>query len=180
MIDTLKSYSIPAESTSLLQQGILKNKLHQSLPQECQEYSKHVKYTGSDLPSIPINWRFAESVASLKGLEAILILVLLKRKYGEQPQDVLINTDHAQTFFMSSLVLQIDPDFSAPIEPTPIRDLNLKYADYFPNGDIHHAASSLYRKACYNIYKTKDGRFFHIHGSLNPDPSLRAAELPWE
>ncbi len=28
-----------------------------------------VKFVGSDAPSIPINWRFAESVASLKGLE---------------------------------------------------------------------------------------------------------------
>lgn len=171
-------YSVPEESRALLRDGILNNKLHSSLPPECKDLAAHVKYEGTATPSLAINWRFAESVSSLKGLEATLINVLLGRKYSEAPKDIVINTDHAQLFFMSSLVLEVDPDFSAPISPTPIRDLTDRYADYFPNGDIHRLASSLYRRAAYNIYKTKDDRCFHIHGSLNPDLSLRGAGLP--
>lgn len=178
MIEQPTSYSVPGESMALLEDGILNNTLHSSLPPECRELAAYVKFEGTAAPSIPINWRFAESVSSLKGLEAILINALLGRKYDETPKEVVINTDHAQLFFMSSLVLEIDPDFSAPVTPTPVRDLTEKYAKYFPNGDIHKMASSLYRRAAYNIYKTKDDRWFHIHGSLNPDPSLEAAELP--
>lgn len=178
MIELPTSYSVPEESRAILRDGILNNKLHNSLPSECNDLAAYVKFQGTAAPSIAINWRFAESVSSLKGLEAILINALLGRKYNEAPKEVVIDTDHAQLFFMSSLVLEIDPDFSAPITPTPIRDLTERYAKYFPNGDLHQMASSLYRRAAYNIYKTKDGRWFHIHGSLNPDPSLKGAELP--
>jgi hypothetical protein len=31
-----------------------------------------------------------------------------------------------------------------------------------------------------NIYKTKDGRFFHLHGSMNPEPTLTALGMPLE
>lgn len=40
-----------------------------------------------------------------------------------------------------------------------------KYKDY----DIHKMNSSLHRINSTNIYKTKDGRYFHLHGSMNPD-----------
>ncbi|KEF59613.1 uncharacterized protein A1O9_04459 [Exophiala aquamarina CBS 119918] len=178
MIEQPTSYSVPEQSTALLRDGILYNKLHNSLPSECRDLAAYVKFKGTAAPSIPINWRLAESVSSLKGLEAVLINALLGRKYNEAPKEVVIDTDHAQLFFMSSLVLEVDPNFSAPITPTPIRDLTERYAKYFPNGDLHQMASSLYRRAAYNIYKTKDDRWFHIHGSLNPDPSLRGAQLP--
>jgi hypothetical protein len=41
---------------------------------------------------MPINWRFAESISALKGLEATILNVLLARKYGIEPQEVVINT----------------------------------------------------------------------------------------
>lgn len=180
MISKFDQYSVPAESEALLQHGILDHEQHKSFTSEIKDLAKYVKFEGSQQPSVPINWRFAESISSLKGLEAILINALLGQKYNHDPVEITINTDHAQLFYMSSLVLEINPDFSAPIKPTPVRDLTEKYAAYFPSGDLHQMASSLYRRACYNIYKTKDERFFHIHGSLNPDPSLKGAELPWD
>jgi len=178
MIELPTSYSVTEESRALLRDGILNNRLHNSLPSECKGLAEYVKFKGTAAPSIAINWRLAESVSSLKGFEAILINALLGRKYNEAPKEVVIDTDHAQLYFMSSLMLEVDPDFSAPITPTPIRDLTEKYAKYFPNGDLHQMASSLYRRAASNIYKTKDDRWFHIHSSLNPDPSLKGVELP--
>ncbi|KAH0842473.1 hypothetical protein AYO21_10776 [Fonsecaea monophora] len=171
-------YSVPEECKTLLETGILGTRLQHSLPAECRDLAQHVKFEGSAAPSIAINWRLAESVASLKGFEAVMINALLGRKYQEPPKEIRINTDHAQLFFMSSIVLEVDPDFSAPISPTPIRDLTERYARYFPNCDLHQMASTLYRRAAYNIYETKDGKWFHIHGSLNPDPSLEAAGMP--
>lgn len=121
-----------------------------------------------------------ESVAVLKGLEAILINILLSRKYGLAPQEVVINTDHAQLFIMSFFVLEIDPDPNGSIRPTELRELNKVHSKHFKNWDLHHQVSSNYRKAVTNIYKCRDGRFYHLHASLNPDPSLQALGLPWD
>jgi hypothetical protein len=86
-------YSIPLESERLLHEGIIQNAFHRTrLPKEAVEYAKLVRFEGTDSPSLAINWRFAESAASLKGLEALMINVLLKRKYGIDPVEVVINT----------------------------------------------------------------------------------------
>lgn len=85
-------YSVPQETDKVFQDGILKNPLiAPTLPAEIKDCAK-VRFVGNDKPSIPINWRFAESISALKGLEASMINVLLKRKYGVEPQEAVINT----------------------------------------------------------------------------------------
>lgn len=89
----LESYSVPAEAQKLFAQGILQNPLIQKLlPPEALEASDYVSFEGSDKPRLPINWRFAESISSLKAYEATILNVLLKRKYGVGPVRVNINT----------------------------------------------------------------------------------------
>ncbi|KAF9781433.1 hypothetical protein IL306_014052, partial [Fusarium sp. DS 682] len=171
------SYSVPTESRALLLEKLIGNSLHSSLPVEAKEFALDIKFEGSCLPCLPINWRFAESVASLKALEAVLINVLIGRKYAQGPFPITINTDHAQLFIMSSLLVEANPDPASPIQPTPIRELTEKYSRYFPNKDLHNMASSPFRKATSNIYKAKDGRFFHLHASMNPNLSLEAIEF---
>jgi hypothetical protein len=86
-------YSVPAETQRLFENGILKNPLiAKDLPNDAAELGKKVSFNGSEKPSIPINWRFAESVASLKGLEAVMVLALLKRKYNTEVKEVKIDT----------------------------------------------------------------------------------------
>jgi hypothetical protein len=88
-----KAYSIPQETQKVFQDGILKNQLIAStLPKEIDECAKTVRFEGTNKPTIPINWRFAESISALKGLEAAMVNVLLKRKYGLEPQEAVINT----------------------------------------------------------------------------------------
>jgi CoA-transferase family III len=168
-------YSVPDEAQAVLDQSILQNPLIASeLPLEAFACRSKIHFVGSAQPSIPINWRFAESAASLKGLEAILIGALLKRKYDVDVGDITIDTDHAQLFFMSSLIWTIDP-----VGPSPIpfgRDPE-RVEKYFPNCDKHRM-SSFHRRAATNIYKTADGQFFHLHGSMNADPTLDSIGLP--
>lgn len=86
-------YSIPRETQDIFDQGILKNPLIAStLPKEIQECAKKIRFEGTDSPSIPINWRFAESISALKGLEAAVVNLLLKNKYGVEPQEAVVNT----------------------------------------------------------------------------------------
>lgn len=86
------AYSIPFETRRLLVDGIINNKLHSSLPTEIKEAVNSVEFTGTDLPVIPINWRFAESISSLKGFQAAMLNVLLKRKYRVDYQKITIDT----------------------------------------------------------------------------------------
>ena len=87
-----QDYSIPFETLSLLKDGIIRNISQRDLPIELAEAARQVEFEGSDLPSIAINWRFAESIAALKGFEAAMINVLLKRRYDHEYLPVTINT----------------------------------------------------------------------------------------
>jgi hypothetical protein len=87
------SYSVPREAEKVFHEGILNNDLiSKDLPAEVKESACKIHFTGTDRPSIPINWRFAESAAALKALEASVIGALLKRKYGIEAPAVEINT----------------------------------------------------------------------------------------
>ncbi|KAK5019942.1 hypothetical protein LTR16_000022 [Cryomyces antarcticus] len=170
-------YSVPAEAQKLLSDGILTNALiMKSLHKEIQEYGTKIKFEGSEEPSIPVNWRFAESISALKALEGCMINLLLVRKYGTKPQEIVINTDHAQLFVMSTLLWTIDP------KGEKLSTYHAEQTKYFPSWDIHNQQTTLHRDAVTNIYKTKDQRYFHLHGriigSMNPEPTLDSIGLP--
>ncbi|CZT14614.1 related to acyl-CoA transferases/carnitine dehydratase [Ramularia collo-cygni] len=174
------NYSVPNEARDVFLNGIINNKRQSGLPQEITTCAKTIKFEGSPLPSIAINWRFAESMAALKGFEAAMLNVLLGRKYGQSPLEAVINTDHCQLLFMSSSVLTINPSAHFEVNPTPIRDLSERYKDMFTLQDPFNFASSFHRRASTNIYRTSDNQFIHIHGSLNPNPTIQALGLPLE
>ncbi|KAL1620549.1 hypothetical protein SLS56_009575 [Neofusicoccum ribis] len=172
------SYSIPQEAQKIFLEGVINNALvSKNLPPEAAELARNVKFEGSALPSVPINWRFAESISSLKALEATMVNVLLKRKYNVQPQKVTIDTNHAQLFFMSLLITTLDGEpFGVGRPSTP--HLAALADQYFPSWDKHGLASSAHRASATNIYRCADGRFFHLHGSMDPAPTLRSLGLP--
>lgn len=90
---SLEDYSVPHESEKLFREGVLGNPLiGKSLLAGIEKFADKVKYIGSDKPSLPINWRFAESISALKGLEATVLNALLVKKYEVEPQEVVINT----------------------------------------------------------------------------------------
>ena len=86
------AYSVPQEAELLFQQGILENPLMQYLPASLKELSQLVRFEGNALPSIPVNWRWAESISALKALEATMLNCFLTLKYKISPVEVTINT----------------------------------------------------------------------------------------
>lgn len=66
---------------------------------------------------------------------------------------------------MSTLLWALDPagvNLSASSITDPSRRAELE--KYFPTWDKHDSVGSWYRADTTNIYKTKDGKFFHLHG----------------
>lgn len=174
----VEQYSIPQEAKKLFYEGILQNPLvSKNLPKEALQVAENVHFEGTNKPSIPINWRFAESIAAIKGLEATLTNILIKRKYGLEPQKAVINTDHAQLFIMSPMIWTADPNGKA-LDVNAVRT-DPEFLKVFPaKFDLHGMGASLHRSLATNIYKTKDGRFFHLHGSMDSKPTLDSIGLP--
>jgi hypothetical protein len=177
--DTLNTYSIPASTRQILT-NLLHHPHHPNLPPEITKHdlSSSVTYTGSTLPRIAVPWRFAESAAALKGLEACLLNALLMRKYTlTSPARVTINTDHASLFIMSPFLVELDP--SEAINTTSLFESQAKFASsgHFPNRDVHSMSSSFLRRGVSNIYRAADGRFLHTHASFDPGATLAALGL---
>lgn len=78
---------------------------------------------------------------------------------------------------MSVLINTIDPGGEA-ITFAP--EKRAAYDKYFKDTDVHKMASSPYRANATNIYRCKDGRYFHLHGSMNPEPTQDSLNLPHE
>lgn len=159
-------YSVQRETQAIFEGGILNNPLLPSLPPEIKEAGKLVTFVGNDLPSIPINWKFAESAAALKAFEASMLNVLRAKKYGAKFSEVSIDTDHASLFIMTPFMGQlVKPDGEAisfdPFSPKTLVEYGYK------NQDLHRATASMHRRLTTNIYRTKDGRFYHVHGEMH-------------
>lgn len=80
---------------------------------------------------------------------------------------------------MSILLNSIDPEgenigFAAAASPKT----KGSYDKYFKNCDLHNGSGSVYRTSATNIYQCKDGRYFHLHGSMNPEPTQDSVGLP--
>ncbi|TPX11478.1 uncharacterized protein E0L32_007897 [Thyridium curvatum] len=176
------TYSKLDEARNVFFKGILENPLiSKDLPAEAASCAARIHFSGSKEPMIPINWRLSESISALKAFEATLLNVLLLRKYGVEPPCVAINTnsDHASLLIMSALLYDIDPnDKHITLASNATPEGRKDFYECFPSWDKGDAHEKLHRIAATNIYKTKDGRFYHLHGSMNPDPTIQSLSLP--
>lgn len=119
--NSLEGYSVPKEAQKLLDNGILKNPLiADTLPDGVAEAASTVRFEGSSKPSIPINWRFAESISALKGLEAALINVLLSRKYGLEAQEAVIDTYVSSWLELKCTILMMQRSCPAVLHVHPV------------------------------------------------------------
>ncbi|KXN81472.1 Succinate--hydroxymethylglutarate CoA-transferase [Leucoagaricus sp. SymC.cos] len=162
----LNSYSVQDETKKILWEGILRNPLHKSLPDGIEEAARIVSFSGSRLPFIPTNWRFAESVSALKAFRGAMLNVLLKKKYDISYQTIHIDTNHAQLFLMSPVhpLCLIDPE-GEKLTPMP-GGARAGYEKYFPNCDINRLmepTTPFIDTATTNIYKLGDGKYYHVH-----------------
>lgn len=101
---TEEPYSVIDEARKLFNDGILHNSLiSQHLVTNVDKYADFISFEGSPDPHLPVVWRFTESIAALKALEATYVNVILEKVFSIPPQKVLINTQ--VTLFLISRIV---------------------------------------------------------------------------
>lgn len=75
------SYSVPKEAELLFQKILNDPLISKYLPSDVKRCAASVRFVGKSKPTLPVNWRIAESASALHALEASLLGVLLERKY---------------------------------------------------------------------------------------------------
>ncbi|KAF5012914.1 hypothetical protein FDECE_1048 [Fusarium decemcellulare] len=159
----MEGYSVQKESERILFESLLQdNRL--SLPASFTEAAKKVRFTGDDpKPFVPTPCKITESSSSLNALLASAASAVAADRYGIDYQNIEVNTD-LSTLFLESVLLPTVNGKSFIQHPKLLSEIS-KGDLYDSNKPIHVAAT--------NVYKAKNGRFYHLHGSMNAEPTMR-------
>jgi hypothetical protein len=164
-----------------------------NIPKEITSRLSCVTFTPNAPPIAPTPYKLSESAAALWALAGLFSAVISEERYGLQKQNVQIDVHTATLFPMSCFMLQI--------EGKGIWTQEVKgRMDKFDPGKFTEAwrglATNMYVfprfrirwKENYNqgflkanmnhSYKTKDSRYFQLHGGLNTTGVLNMLDLP--
>ncbi|ANB13112.1 hypothetical protein AWJ20_1393 [Sugiyamaella lignohabitans] len=145
-----------------------------SLPSDARSLADKVHFsTGfadnseSDLLVLPCPFKECEVISALKGVEGSVANAIGKLRYGFE-QTVDIEMYHASLFLLMAYVASVNGH----------NKLDKGVKKYLKDTDLLAAQSDLYRRMSANLYRTKDSRYYHIHGSLEASTTLKMIGLP--
>ncbi|KAI5928579.1 CoA-transferase family III [Camillea tinctor] len=144
------------------------------LPAEFLRYVEDVIFAKPSLTAdtvcLPCPLLQQETCAALKALEgcATAAIANLRRSKNDEKRDIVVNLERVTCFLMSAYITNIDG----------LDKCNPKTRMRLPDTDLHQAQSILYRRLSAGLYETRDGDFYHIHGSLEASTTLRMLGLP--
>ncbi|KAH7003081.1 formyl-CoA transferase [Fusarium venenatum] len=158
----MSNYSIITESSRILNEVLLRDpKL--GLPDSFIKAAEKLKFVNeNDQPFVLTPLKITESSTALTALVATAANVAAAERYGIDYQEVEINTDLA-TLFLESVLLPTIGGKSFVQNPSMLAE--------FAKMDIHQMSKPIRRFAT-NVYRTKDGRWYHLHGSMNSAPTM--------
>ncbi|KAH0845034.1 CAIB/BAIF family enzyme [Fonsecaea pedrosoi] len=138
------------------------------LPEEVVQGAKQVTFVPKDACTfLPTSLRMAESSAALWAAIGLFAGQISSHRYELPPQSVTIDVYSATLFLMSSFLFKSQGKTIA--DPHLVnRCLSMDL------GKIRET----YRGPATNIYRARDGKFYHLHGSLNTTPILHMLGLP--
>ncbi|KAF5583992.1 acyl transferase carnitine dehydratase [Fusarium pseudocircinatum] len=158
----MSNYSISTEATRILNKVLLQDPRLQ-LPDSFVKAAEKVNFVGEDdQPFILTPLKITESSAALNALVATAANVVAAERYGINYQNIEINTDLA-TLFLESVLLPT-------IGGKPFIQSTKMLAE-LAKMDLHQMSKPIRRYAT-NVYRTKDGRWYHLHGSMNALPTM--------
>ncbi|OKL60683.1 hypothetical protein UA08_04209 [Talaromyces atroroseus] len=126
-------------------------------------------HSTADTIYFPIPFKETETLAALKAVEGLVAGEIANLRYGEKPRKRTVKVSlEAATYFGCQAYMakvsglgKLDPGVRSKLRDT----------------DLLAAQSNMYRRMSANLYRTKDGKFFHIHGSLEATTTLNMIGL---
>ncbi|KAI1389315.1 CoA-transferase family III [Hypoxylon trugodes] len=164
------TYTIQQEASRILHDVLLADPRLQIPPSVKAAVSRTSFSTDSvEKPFLPAPIKCTESSAALWALLATFGNAIAGERYGSTVADqrAIISSDAASLFLFSFWFMRVggkpvsDPDVARRIS---VYDITRQF--------------TLWRRLVTNVYPTRDGRWFHLHGGLNSDRSLRMLGLP--
>ncbi|KAJ4319929.1 hypothetical protein N0V84_006112 [Fusarium piperis] len=155
-------YSVQDESHRILRERLLGDS-RLALPPSFAEAAEKITFTGDDpRPFVPTPCKITESVSSLTALVATAASAVAADRYGIDYQDIEVNTDLATLFLESVMFPTINGKMFIQ-NPQLMAEIN--------KGDLYDNTKPIHQQTT-NVYKAKDGRFYHLHGSMNAGPTM--------
>ncbi|KIW37714.1 uncharacterized protein PV06_10345 [Exophiala oligosperma] len=155
-----KAYTLQGESKKIFETILNDSRLN--VPSDVKALGDRIKFTGDERdPFYPVPYKAAESQAGLLGLVGVFALAIAKDRYGID-QDVEIDVAHALLNGLGALFARHEGSW---LSGSP------KMMGAVQRWD-HGKTRELYRQLATNIYKTKDGRWYSLHGNMNPSHLL--------
>lgn len=163
----MAAYNINEESSRILHDVLIPDPGLNILP-AIKEAAQNIDLVGGDgKPFVPTPMKMTESSAALNALVAASASAVAADRYGIDYQDIEVNTDIATLFLESVALPTIDgKPFSA----------NTEMKAELAKMDLHDQQSAIRRYAT-NIYQTKDGRWYMLHGSMNATPTMEMLDV---
>ncbi|KAL1619280.1 hypothetical protein SLS56_010170 [Neofusicoccum ribis] len=153
----MDGYSVQEESQRIFRERVLAD-ASLGLPASFAAAAAKVRFVGDDpKPFVPTPCKITESAAALSALVAAAASAVAADRYGIDYQDVEVNTDLA-TLFLESVLLPT-------VGGKPFL-LDERLQREFKKGDLYEMNKPIHQEAT-NVYQTKDGRWYHLHGSMN-------------
>lgn len=158
----MAAYDINEESSRILHDVLIQDPGLNILT-AIKEAAQNVDFVGGDgKPFVPTPMKMTESSAALNALVAASASAVAADRYGIKHQDIEVNTDIA-TLFLESVAL--------PTIDGKSFNTNAEMKAELAKMDLHDQQSAIRRYAT-NIYQTKDGRWYMLHGSMNATPTM--------
>ncbi|CUM66597.1 uncharacterized protein PRCAT00004266001 [Priceomyces carsonii] len=157
----------PIKETISIFRSLLKDE-SLDLPDECKKLVDQTEFVNSGQRlKIPCPLKECEVSAALKGVESLAALSLVKLRFGIEDK-AKIDLFHSNLFLILTYLASIDGQTK----------LDEKVKLKLKPTDLYQAQSITYRRMAANLYRTKDNRFYHIHGSLEASKTLNMIGLP--
>ncbi|KAK3901246.1 CoA-transferase family III domain-containing protein [Staphylotrichum tortipilum] len=165
-------YSVAAGARDALRN--LAAALGEELSEDIMKLTGTVELTAAsekgDFVHFPTPLRAQEAVAAIKAVEGCAAAAIAKLRYGQgKSRRVQVDLDKVSAFLMSAYITTLDGmDKTHP-----------EIKERIPDTDLKGAQSNLYRRLSANLYRTANpNEYYHIHGSLDADTTLRMLGLP--
>lgn len=165
-LHTQPSYTLQSEARRIFDKII--NDPQLNIPAEVRSLEDKISFVGDEeQPFYPVPHKCAESQAGVLGLVGLWALAIAKDRYGKEHH---CEIDVAQALLngLGSAFHRLDGDWLA-VSPKMVHAVH--------RWD-HGQTRELYRQLATNIYRTKDERWYALHGNMDPTPLLEMLDIP--